>query len=162
MPMSCCHVQRKLGLLPAGYKHFCAFVSITKNNCLYWPHDQSMWNKRFLCSCRNLRYFFFVALCTASSSSVSSSSWFYLTFLQDFISHYALFKSRISQTGPSSSLEGYGAVLWCHEQRPSLGSFAVILRYPSVTICWESFEGGHGSWKFKNYWFKVSQSALLL
>jgi len=43
-----------------------------------------------------------------------------------------------------------------HKQRPSLGSFAMILHKPSVMICWESFEGGCGSCKFENHWYRWS------
>jgi len=35
---------------------------------------------------------------------------------------------------------GHGAVHWGHEQRPSLGSFAVILHNPSVTIYYTRVE----------------------
>jgi len=42
--------------------------------------------------------------------------------------------ARVSQTVPSTPFGGHGAVLWGPEQRPSLGSFAVILHNPSVTI----------------------------
>jgi len=37
------------------------------------------------------------------------------------------------------------------KQKHSLGSFAVILHNTSVMIYWESFERGHGSWKFENH-----------
>jgi len=53
-------------------------------------------------------------------------------------------QGRVFETVPSAPVGG-------HEQRPSLGSFAVMLHNPSVTTCWESFEGGHGSWKFENH-----------
>jgi len=43
-------------------------------------------------------------------------------------------ETRVSQTGSSPSFEGHGAVLWGHEQSPSLGSFALILHNPSDTI----------------------------
>jgi len=46
--------------------------------------------------------------------------------LTEYTLQYRIY-DRVSQTGPSASVGGY-------EQRPSLGSFAVILHNPSVTI----------------------------
>jgi len=41
---------------------------------------------------------------------------------------------RVSQTGPSAPLGATERFSGCHEQRLSLGSFALILHNPSVTM----------------------------
>ena len=44
-------------------------------------------------------------------------------------------KSGYLKRGPRLPLGATERFFGAHEQRPSLGSFAVILRNPSVTIC---------------------------